>query len=535
MERKLRQPLRVRPDENAVVSRQASRVQLKQSSVFGNAAPGSYQNEKNSLKVGAKRVVLGDVSNAVKSTSTGLGGGKLVQPTQKAHGLVSKASRTTIAPSLHYHTSGNATSISQNASHFDSSVNNSVHECQEEGYRHHVGAADIAEVFRRVRQSKELVNVDAVEPTAVDIEQPTDVAVPPQVSEEVDEADDDHDVMADNSSLSAKDAYNNNTTSILHNLDSTEYTNINSTTNPSALFPVINEETRREFDMLVSQFRKEERAHILSPDYEADEDLYDVSMVTEYSDEIFEYMRELEIRFRPNPAYMDNQTEIHWSMRCILVDWLVQVHNRFGLLPETLYLTINYIDRFLSLKVVSLAKLQLVGATALFVAAKYEEINCPSVNEIVFMVDHSYSAEEIFKAERFMIGLLEFNLGWPGPMSFLRRTSKADDYDLETRTLAKYILEITIMDERFVGALPSWLAAAAHCLARKMLLKGEWTLAHINYSGYTLAQLRPAVNVLIECCRNPKEHHRAIYEKYCDRKYKKAALFVAEWITNVSI
>jgi len=171
---------------------------------------------------------------------------------------------------------------------------------------------------------------------------------------------------------------------------------------------------------------------------------------------------------------MDFQSEIQWSMRAILIDWLVQVHSRFGLLPETLFLCVNFVDRFLSAKVVSLAKLQLVGATALFVAAKYEEINCPSVHEVVYMVDNGYTAEEILKAERFMLSMLNFELGWPGPMSFLRRVSKADDYDLETRTLAKYFLEITVMDERFVGTPPSFLAAGAHCLARHMLKKGIW-------------------------------------------------------------
>jgi hypothetical protein len=70
--------------------------------------------------------------------------------------------------------------------------------------------------------------------------------------------------------------------------------------------------------------------------------------------------------------------------------------------------------------------------------------------------------------------MLSFELGWPGPMSFLRRISKADDYDLETRTLAKYFLEVTIMDERFVGSPPSYLAAGAHCFARLMLKKGDW-------------------------------------------------------------
>ena len=176
----------------------------------------------------------------------------------------------------------------------------------------------------------------------------------------------------------------------------------------------------------------------------------------------------------PNAHYMDNQAEIQWSMRAVLMDWIVQVHHRFNLLPETLFLCVNYIDRFLSCKVVSLGKLQLVGATAIFIAAKYEEIDCPSVQEIVYMVDGGYTVDEILKAERFMLSMLQFELGWPGPMSFLRRISKADDYDLETRTLAKYFLEITIMDERFVGSPPSFVAAAAHCLARMMLKKGTW-------------------------------------------------------------
>lgn len=161
-------------------------------------------------------------------------------------------------------------------------------------------------------------------------------------------------------------------------------------------------------------------------------------------------------------------------MRSVLIDWIVQVHHRFSLLPETLFLCVNYIDRFLSCKIVSLDRLQLVGATAILIAAKYEEINCPSVGEIVYMVDGGYTSEEILKAERFMLRVLQFELGWPGPMSFLRRISKADEYDLETRTLAKYFLEVTIMDERFVGSPPSFAAAGAHFLARIMLKKGPW-------------------------------------------------------------
>lgn len=177
----------------------------------------------------------------------------------------------------------------------------------------------------------------------------------------------------------------------------------------------------------------------------------------------------------PNAKYMDEiQVDMTWSMRSILMDWVLQVHNRFNLVPETLFLTVNIIDRFLSQKIISLAKLQLVGATAIFIAAKYEEINCPNVQEIIFMVDNGYSREELLKAERFMLTLLDFELGCPGPYTFLRRISKADDYDLETRTLAKYFIEVTVMDERFVGCTGSYVAAGAHALARAMLRKGDW-------------------------------------------------------------
>ncbi|KAH7033213.1 cyclin-like protein [Microdochium trichocladiopsis] len=259
---------------------------------------------------------------------------------------------------------------------------------------------------------------------------------------------------------------------------------------------------------------------------EEDEECWDVSMVAEYGDDIFAYCRELELQMLPNANYMDTQTEIQWSMRSVLMDWVIQVHTRFGLLPETLFLTVNYIDRFLTAKIVSLGKLQLVGATALFLAAKYEEINCPSVQEIAYMVDHGYTVEEILKAERFMLSMLNFEMGWPGPMSFLRRISKADDYDLESRTLSKYLLEVAIMDERFVASPASYLAAGAHCLSRLILGKGEWTKSHVYYSQYTFAQLKPLISTILDCCRIARKHHVAVFEKYSDRRYKRAATFV---------
>lgn len=260
-----------------------------------------------------------------------------------------------------------------------------------------------------------------------------------------------------------------------------------------------------------------------------DEDILDITMVTEYAPEIFNYLHELENKLLPNPNYMLIQDELKWEMRSVLIDWVVQVHSRFNLLPETLFLTINYIDRFLSKRKVSLSRFQLVGAVALFIAAKYEEINCPTVQEVAFMADNAYSIDEFLKAERFMIDVLEFDMGWPGPMSFLRRTSKADDYDYESRTLAKYFLEITIMDSKFVSSPPSWLAAGSHYLARKILNKGNWTELHVFYSGYTEVQLIPLAEVLLYNCKNAKTNHKAIFEKYQDRRYRRSSLFVQDY------
>ncbi|KAL8647488.1 MAG: hypothetical protein Q9210_005529 [Variospora velana] len=287
----------------------------------------------------------------------------------------------------------------------------------------------------------------------------------------------------------------------------------------TVVFPKINQKIKKELAMAKDFIESTRTVE------EIDDETWDTSMVAEYGEEIFGYMRDLEIKMLPNAHYMDNQAEIQWSMRSVLMDWLVQVHHRFALLPETLFLCVNYIDRFLSCKVVSLGKLQLVGATAIFVAAKYEEISCPSVHEIVYMVDGGYTADEVLKAERFMLSMLQFELGWPGPMSFLRRISKADDYDLETRTLAKYFLELTIMDERFVGSPPSFVAAGAHCLARMMLKKGNWSPAHTYYSNYTYAQLYNLVVLMVECCEDPRKHHAAIFDKYTDKRYKRASLF----------
>jgi hypothetical protein len=204
------------------------------------------------------------------------------------------------------------------------------------------------------------------------------------------------------------------------------------------------------------------------------EDIDDPLMVSEYVHEIFEYLQELEIKTMANPHYMDSQSELEWKMRGILVDWLLEVHTRFRLLPETLFLAVNIIDRFLTAKVVQLDRLQLVGVTAMFIASKYEEVLSPHVQNFRHVADDGFSEEEILSAERFVLQALNYDLSYPNPMNFLRRISKADNYDVQTRTLGKYLLEISCLDHRFLEYPPSHVAACSMFLARLVLDRGEW-------------------------------------------------------------
>jgi G2/mitotic-specific cyclin 2 len=178
----------------------------------------------------------------------------------------------------------------------------------------------------------------------------------------------------------------------------------------------------------------------------------------------------------PNPDYMKAQVNLEWRMRGILVDWLIEVHAKFRLLPETLFLCVNLVDRFLSSRPINMEKLQLVGVTALLVASKYEEVMAPAIDAFIYVADGGYTEEEILKAERYLLHIIDFDLSYPNPMNFLRRISKADDYDIHTRTIAKYLIEISLVDDRFLKYPPSRVAAAGMYLSRQMMDRGPWVL-----------------------------------------------------------
>ena len=121
---------------------------------------------------------------------------------------------------------------------------------------------------------------------------------------------------------------------------------------------------------------------------------------------------------------MGRQGDINEKMRGILVDWIIEVHLRFKLLPETLFLTVNLIDRYLEKTQIMRTRLQLVAVAALLIASKYEEIYVPDLKDFVFISDNAYTREEIIEMERSMLVKLEFSITTPSSYRFLQRFAK---------------------------------------------------------------------------------------------------------------
>jgi G2/mitotic-specific cyclin-B, other len=155
--------------------------------------------------------------------------------------------------------------------------------------------------------------------------------------------------------------------------------------------------------------------------------------------------------------YIGTQVEMNSKMRAILVDWIIEVHHKFELMPETLYLAMYIIDQYLSLQPVVRRELQLLGVSALLIACKYEEIwglevhkkllhlyfsvlmvgllnICVlfQVNDFIQISAYAYSREQILSMEKGILNRLEWNLTVPTPYVFLVRFLKVASLDVKT-------------------------------------------------------------------------------------------------------
>ncbi|XP_078431300.1 cyclin A1;1 [Wolffia australiana] len=262
---------------------------------------------------------------------------------------------------------------------------------------------------------------------------------------------------------------------------------------------------------------------------DVDDDNSNPLLCASLASDIYHHLRVAETKRRPSTDFMETlQKDINPSMRAILVDWLVEVSEEYRLVPDTLYLTVNYIDRYLSGNEMNRHQLQLLGVACMLIAAKYEEICAPQVEEFCYITDNTYVKEEVLEMEATVLRFLKFEMTSPTVKCFLRRFIRAAQHSdevspLHLEFLANYVAELSLLEYSFLCYSPSLIAASAIFLAKFILSpsKRPWNATLRHYTQYGPSDL----------CVCAKDLHRlvngggsaglpAIRDKYSQHKYK---------------
>jgi len=226
-------------------------------------------------------------------------------------------------------------------------------------------------------------------------------------------------------------------------------------------------------------------------------DATDAQSASEYAPELMSKLFDEEHACMPKAGYMEDQADISGNMRAILIDWLVEVHMKYRMRPETLFLTVHIIDRYLSIRPVMRKKLQLLGVVSMSIAAKFEEIDPPKVNDFAYITDHTYTKKEIMNMEATVLVALNFQLSVPTPAHFFDRLARANGCDARHRALAQYALELALLDIRALRHPPSVLVAAALLVSNEAFgRRPAWPAAMVYHTRRSDVALRACADEL---------------------------------------
>ncbi|KAK9880467.1 hypothetical protein WA026_011712 [Henosepilachna vigintioctopunctata] len=266
------------------------------------------------------------------------------------------------------------------------------------------------------------------------------------------------------------------------------------------------------------------RLNIYDPDEHTKND---PTAVTEYLEDIFCYLRELEKKYNVQTNYLKNHRTTS-PMRAVLVNWMADLQMSFKFCLETLHLSVSITDRYLQMdKTVGREALQLVGVTALMVAAKYEEVYTPVISDYEYVCDEAFSNQQILDMERKMLCKLDFFVNRPTSILFLRRYSKIAKVSSLQHNLGKYLLELALLDYSLSQVFPSHQAAAACCLSIAILndemdLSKVWSPTLVHYTKYKLSDFRHVVVLLAHLLYKIGESkNQAIVNKYKSSSFGK--------------
>jgi hypothetical protein len=246
----------------------------------------------------------------------------------------------------------------------------------------------------------------------------------------------------------------------------------------------------------------------------------------EYREEIRRYMHDMENFTMSSPSCMDQQPEIRWNMRPHLVDFLVELHFTFRLRPETLYLALNILDRYVSRRIVYVKHYQLVGCAALWIAAKFEDAKerVPSASDLRHLCQDTYDESAFVQMESHILSTIKWTLGHPTAEAWLRLMCCGPCSEPpDVQNVARFLMEITLFYREFIEYPPSSIALASLTLARHLLKKGrrpwEETTECLEIIEHLDNRLQNRVNELSE----------TLVKKYSFAFYSKAATTVVQY------
>ncbi|KAF8938468.1 hypothetical protein BGZ58_000852 [Dissophora ornata] len=244
----------------------------------------------------------------------------------------------------------------------------------------------------------------------------------------------------------------------------------------------------------------------------------------EYKEEIFQYMKQMEKETMAVPEHMDLQPELTWDLRPLLVDFLIEIHNHFSLQPETLYLAMNMMDRYLSKRVVYKKHYQLVGMTSLWISSKYEDSKekLPSVSQLCKLCSNTYDEAAFITMERHILKTLDYGLGHPTAEAFMKKDLEmSGEGDQVVRHVAQFLMELTMFQRCFLSFGSSTIATSALFLARSICRK------HIMVPNDS--NVFTCIQYLDNSLTNVS---KTVHEKYARSRFSQASTVVKEWVDN---
>lgn len=200
----------------------------------------------------------------------------------------------------------------------------------------------------------------------------------------------------------------------------------------------------------------------------------DPQHVVDFQGSILHFLQSRQASYAVDSGYLSRQRDINAKMRSILIDWLVDVNIKFKLLPQTLFMTVNVIDRYLALEPVTRQTLQLVGVTALMIVSKYEEIYPPLIKDYIAVCDNAYSKEDLLSMEARVLLALRFDLTQTSSLTFLEHLQLAICLEPKALVFARYILENALFDLLALQYSNLELAAGSIFLVNKIFKKEGW-------------------------------------------------------------